>query len=388
MKLRLAVPVLIMFMAALCAPPVFAQVTGSVRGVCKDLEGKPIVGAVVEYVNADTGRKYDLKTNAKGEYFSLGIEPGPYRVLLLQDGKEVYHFNGFHVGAGVEENILDFDLQKEAAAAGQGQGLTPEQLKQKQEQASKAAKENSTIKLLNEKLAAAKTASAAGDFDTAISTLTEATQVDATRDLLWAKLGEAYLSSAGKQTDSAEKAKRLAEAASDYQKAIDLKQKAVDAATQKSPDDAKAMAQYYNNLGQALAKTGKTDEAVKAYTQAAQLDPTGAGQYYFNLGAILTNANVTNDPKARQAAVDAFDKAIAADPNRADAYYWKATNLIGGATLKGDKMIAPDGTAEAFQKYLELQPTGPHAEEAKAMLASIGSTVETQFGKPKKTTKK
>jgi hypothetical protein len=102
----------------------------------------------------------------------------------------------------------------------------------------------------------------------------------------------------------------------------------------------------------------------------------------------MTNANTTNDPKLRQAAVDAFDKAIAADPNRADAYYWKATNLIGAATLKGDKMVAPDGTAEAFQKYLDLQPTGPHAEEAKAMLASIGATVETQFGKPKKTTKK
>jgi len=387
MKHRFVVPVLIVVVAALCAP-VFAQVTGSVRGVCKDMEGKLIVGATVEFLNADTGRKYDLKTNAKGEYFSLGIEPGTYKVRLLQDGKEVDHATGFHVGGGVEENNLDFDLLKEATANAQGQGITPEQMKQKQEQASKATKENNTIKALNEKLLAAKTASAAGDFDTAISTLTEATQIDANRDLLWAKLGEAYLSSAGKQTDSAEKAKRYADAASDYEKAIDLKQKAVDAATQKSPDDTKAMAQYYNNMGQALAKSGKTDEAVKAYTQAAQLDPTGAGQYYFNLGAILTNANITNDPKARQAAVDAFDKAIAADPNRADAYYWKATNLIGGATLKGDKMIAPDGTAEAFQKYLELQPTGPHAEEAKAMLASIGSTVETQFGKPKKTTKK
>jgi hypothetical protein len=48
--------------------------------------------------------------------------------------------------------------------------------------------------------------------------------------------------------------------------------------------------------------------------------------------------------------------------------------------LQGDKMIAPPGTAEAFQKYLELAPTGPHAEEAKAMLASVGATVETSYG--------
>ena len=76
--------------------------------------------------------------------------------------------------------------------------------------------------------------------------------------------------------------------------------------------------------------------------------------YYFNLGATLTNANTKNDPKMRKAAVEAFDKAIAADPTRADAYYWKGTNLIGAATLQGDKMMAPPGTAEAFQKYLEL----------------------------------
>ena len=55
------------------------------------------------------------------------------------------------------------------------------------------------------------------------------------------------------------------------------------------------------------------------------------------------------------------------------------------------KMIAPEGTAEAFQKYLELQPTGQHAEEAKAMLQGLGSTVETSYGSGKKkpaTTKK
>jgi hypothetical protein len=60
---------------------------------------------------------------------------------------------------------------------------------------------------------------------------------------------------------------------------------------------------------------------------------------------------------------------------------------VGGATLQGDKMIAPEGTAEAFNKYLELQPTGPHAEDAKAILASMGAPVENSYGK-KKTSKK
>jgi len=87
-------------------------------------------------------------------------------------------------------------------------------------------------------------------------------------------------------------------------------------------------------------------------------------------------------------ALAAFDKVIAADPNKAEAYYWKGVNLIGKATLQGDKMIAPPGTAEAFQKYLELAPTGQYADAAKQMLASIGAPVETGFGNKKKPAKK
>lgn len=385
MKQRLMITVFITLILSVCLPSALAQVTGTVKGVCKDLDGKPIVGATVDWVNTENGRKFELKTNNKGEYFSLGIIPGPYRVTLMQDGKVLYYFNGVQVNP--EEVTVDFDLKKEQGAA--AQGANSEQAKQQQDQQAKVAKENNVIKNLNAKLALAKQDADAGNLDGAVSTMTEATQMDPTRDLLWAKLGEYTLADAGKQTDKAAQTKSYTDAADDYTKALDLKQKAMDAdAKAKTPDATKVLAQYYNNLGQAQAKLGKTDEAVKAYNQAAQLDPAGAGQYYFNLGAILTNANVSNDSKMRQAAADAFDKAIAADPNRADAYYWKGTNLIGAATLQGDKMVAPPGTAEAFQKYLELKPDGPHAEEAKAMLTSLGSTIETNYGTKKKTTKK
>jgi tetratricopeptide (TPR) repeat protein len=387
MKQRFAMLALIVYIATLGTHLLFAQATGTVKGVCKDAEGKPITGAIVEWANTETGRKYALKTNNKGEYFSLGISPGKYTVTLSKDGKEIFHFNGFTVG--LDESTLDFDMKKEATAAAQGQGLTPEQLKQQQEQQEKIAKENNTIKTLNESLVAAKQASDAGDFDTAINTMTQATQVDPNRELLWAKLGDYNLSSATKQTDSAEKTKRYDAAATAFQKAVDLKQKTLETdPSKKTPDATKALAGFYNNLGKAQAQLGKTDDAVKAYNQAAQLDPSGAGMYYFNLGAILTNANVKNDAEMRKAAVQAFDKAIAADPARADAYYWKGTNLIGAATLQGDKMVAPEGTAESFQKYLELQPTGPHAEEAKAMLTGLGSAVETSYGTKKKPAKK
>jgi tetratricopeptide (TPR) repeat protein len=210
--------------------------------------------------------------------------------------------------------------------------------------------------------------------------LNEANQIDSTRDLIWFKLGDAYRMSAPKQTDPAEKQKRYEAAATDYQKAIELRS-ASDTA-QKDPDNNVKLAAYYNNLAEADSKSNKVDDSVTNYNKAAQLDPAHAGTYLFNEGAVLTNAGKVDD------AIAAFDKVIASDPTKAAAYYWKGVNLIGKATLKGDKMVAPDGTAEAFQKYLELEPEGKLAQPAKDMLASIGSTVETGFGTKKKPVKK
>jgi len=364
-----------------------AQSTGSVKGTCKDQSGNPIAGAVVQWSNTDNGRNYEFKTNKNGEYFSLGVSPGNYTVTLKQNGKELFHFTGVHVA--LDEVTQDFDLKKEMTNSAQAQGMTPEQLKAAQEQQAKAIQENMTIKTLNEKLAAAKQSADAGDFDAAAKTINDGIQVDPNRDLLWAKLGEYTLGGAAKQSDAAAKVKAYNDAATDYQKAIDLREKLFQAEpAKKTPDATKVLAQFYNNLGKAASLAGKTDDMTKAYTQAAQLDPANAGMYYFNLGATLTNLNTKGDATMRDAAVAAFDKALAVDPTRADAYYWKGTNLIQAATLQDNKMVAPNGTAEAFQKYLELQPTGPHAEEAKAMLTSLGATVETSYGTTKKKPKK
>jgi tetratricopeptide (TPR) repeat protein len=358
-------------------------VSGTVKGVCKDVEGAPIVDAVVVYANLDNGQKYTLKTNKKGEYFSLGLSPGKYNVTLYKNAddqkadKQLDSVKGFQVQ--LDENTLDFDEKKVQEEHAKGVGLTPEQLKQLQEQQAKVQKEQSTVKTLNEKLDSAKKAADAGDYETAIAALTEANQLDPSRDLVWFKLGDYYRLSAPKQTDPAEKQKRLDSAVEAYQKAVQLKAATVN---DKDPNAAKNLAAYYNNLAEAYAKSNKVDDAVKTYAQAAQLDPAGAGQYYFNTGAVLTNAGKVDD------ALVAFDKVIATDPNRADAYYWKGVNLIGKATLQGDKMVAPPGTAEAFQKYLELQPTGTYADAAKQMLATIGASVETSFGTKKKPAKK
>ncbi len=386
MKKHFAGFVFVLLMLGLCVPPAFSQASGTVKGECKDTEGNPIVDGIVVFANQDTGQKYTLKTNKKGEYFSLGVATGIYKVSLYKNAddvkadKDLFHVNGFHVQ--LDENALDFDLKKEGLKTAQGQGLTPEQIKQMQEAQEKQKKEVNTVKSLNEKIVAANTAMKAGDPDTAVATLTEATQIDPTRDVIWAQLADACRGSALKQTDPAEKSKRLQQAVADYQKAIEIKQKNMETATKKDPDDNKRLAAYYNNMGEADGKAGKIEDAVKAYNQAAQINPEGAAGYYYNAGAVLTNAGKSDE------AIAAFDKSIAADPNKADSYYQKGVNLIGKATLQGEKMVAPPGTAEAFQKYLELAPTGPNADVAKQMLASIGAPVETGFGKKKAAAKK
>jgi tetratricopeptide (TPR) repeat protein len=381
MKKHLAVIAIFIFMLGLCTPPIFAQgASGSVSGVCKDAQGTPLVDAVVIWANQDNGQKYTLKTNKKGEFFSLGVGAGTYTVTLYKNAddakanKEMFHFGRVPVSLG-DNPPIDFDMKKQAEEAAKGQGLTPEQIKAQQEALEKQKKEVNTVKALNEKLAAAKTATDAGDYDTAITNLAAANEMDASRDLIWFKLGDAYRLSAPKQTDAAEKQKRFNSAVDAYKKALQLKQAVTN---DKDPNATKTLAAYYNNLAEAYGKAGKIDDSVATYQQAAQADPTGAGQYYFNMGAVLTNAGQADK------AIVAFDKCIAADPTKAEAYYQKGVNLLAKATLQGDKMVAAPGTAEAFQKYLELQPTGGHSEEAKAMLTSIGAPIETSYGTKKK----
>ena len=363
MKQRLLCVAVAMLALGLLAPVAMSQALATVKGVIIDQKGNPLNGGVVELVNKDNGRKYDLNTNPKGEFNSIAVAPGNYKVNILKENESLATFDA-QVTLGTD-NVLNFNLQKMQAE--QKKGMTEEQ-KAQQKKYEEAVKENEKIRNLNGMLTEAANKQSAGDFDGAVATLKQATEADPSRDLLWFKLAEAERTAAAKTSDPNARTADYTDAVASYKKAIETSKNA-------KPE---TLGGYYNNMGEAYAKSGKSPEAISAYAQAVQADPTHAGQYYFNEGAILTNTGKVDE------ALQAFDKAIAADPNRAEAYYWKGVNLVGKATLKGNKMEAPPGTAEAFNKYLELQPNGPFADPAKQMLASIGAEVQTTYGKGKK----
>ena len=228
-------------------------------------------------------------------------------------------------------------------------------MKQMQEAQAKQSKETNTVKSLNEKLNAAKTAADAGDFDTAIAALTEATQMDATRDLIWFKLGDYYRMSAPKQTDPAEKQKRLDSAVDSYQKAVDLKKSTTN---DKDPNAAKNLAAYYNNLADAYAKASKIDDAVKTYEIGRADRP-----WFRSPGILQYRCGSHQRRQARRCQSRPSIKCIAADPTRAEAYYQKGVNLLGKATLQGDKTIAPRRHRGGFPEVLGDRSHGSECPE-------------------------
>lgn len=351
----------------------FAQTT-TIKGDVKDPSG-PVVGAQVQLKDTETGRKFSLKTDKKGQFFSIGVSPGKFDVTVTKDGKTLYTTQ-FQVSLSAPNDVNELDIDLTPAAPGQvappaTQGnmqpqqpkLTEEQKKQIEETNKKNAeilKENAKIGNLNNLLKEAQTDMQAKNYDAAVQAMQQAEQADnGQHDQVYGVLGSALLSD------------------KKYPEAIDALNKAVQiGSTQTRPNVKQMLASYYDNLGQAYAKSGKIPEAIDAYNKEVEQDPTHASQAYYNEGAVLTNTGKTDDANA------AFTKSIQADPNHADSYYQRAINSLQKATVdKSGKMVAPPGAVDDFNKYLELQPEGPYAEGAKQMLETLGAKVTTGFKK-------
>jgi tetratricopeptide (TPR) repeat protein len=325
-------------------------------------------------------RKYDytFPLDANGYFKGDGIKPGNYVAVAFQGSVSADFINSLVVVAG-EDKVADFDMTRKEYI----DKMTPEEkatLEELKKKNAAAMAANSQIANLNALLKQARDATKAGDFATAIKAMTDATTAKPDEALLWDTLGDAQLGDAV-AADKAAKASHVTDASvpDKYAAAVTSYQKALTLNAAAAKPNLELTATVDNQLGQALGKTGKTKEASAAYEAAAAADKPKAGMYYFNEAATLFNAGDGDD------AAVAADKAIAADPAKADAYYIKGQALIQKASVdKAGKITAPPGCVEAYQKYLELVPTGPRAEEVKGILQGIGEPIKSTFKAPGK----
>ena len=133
---------------------------------------------------------------------------------------------------------------------------------------------------------------------------------------------------------------------------------------QSLPPDARGAC--YASLGEALARQNKVKEAQNAFDSAVSAYPSQAAQYRHNEMLVFY---ATGHPDEQLAAAD---QAIALDATRAANYYFKGQALLTKATVdpKTQKMLLPPGCLEAYQKYLQLDPKGPNAADARSIIAA------------------
>jgi tetratricopeptide (TPR) repeat protein len=291
--------------------------------------------------------------------------------------KSTVLFSPAAIAAG-ENKTVDFDMTRPEYV----NKMSPadrEALEEYKKKNAEVTAANSKIENLNTLLKTARTDTAAGNFDGAVKSMQDATTAKPDEPILWDTLGDAQLGLAN-AADKAAKANHTTDPSLNdkYQAAITSYQKALTLNAASAKPNVDLVAAANNQLAQALGKIGKTADASAAYEAAAKADPTKAAMYYYNEAATAFNANDVDS------AAVAADKAIAADPTKVDAYYIKGQALIQKATVdeKTQKITAPPECIAAYNKYLELAPTGPHAEEIKGILQGIGATVTEQYKAP------
>ncbi|MGD0860184.1 MAG: hypothetical protein ABR912_12840 [Terracidiphilus sp.] len=183
--------------------------------------------------------------------------------------------------------------------------------------------------------------------------------------VLWVQLGQAEVG-----------LKKYDEAEATFKKTLEL-----EAASKKPNIAVQGMAQ--SGLGEIYARTGKVPEANAAYDAAAKVNPASAGLYLKNEAVIFS---LVGNADAQAAAAD---EAIKVDPTQPLPYYLKGQALIGKADVdsKTGRYILPPGCAEAYQKYLDLAPTGQYAKDVKGILDQAATKVDTTYKAPKATKK-
>jgi tetratricopeptide (TPR) repeat protein len=134
----------------------------------------------------------------------------------------------------------------------------------------------------------------------------------------------------------------------------------------------KPAAQTYMELGTDLAQVGRMQEAIATCDKIPSVDPTAkmvAAGCYRNIAIVLTNRGKLAE------AIAPLQKS--AELNSQDALTWK---LLGDAlsstvTTKSEDgkiiYVIPAGSVEAYEKYLQLEPSGQYARQVHSAIDEL-----------------
>ena len=380
--------------------PAGGGAVGKIHGHVTDPTGVP-KGAGTVSLSTDGGHttKFSFPVNANGEYTGDNVPAGTYSVILklpdTPEGKFVDLIENVKVTNGAD-TLADIDMSRQAYI----DKLTPEQKKQVEEFKKKnqeVTKTNALIKNLNGDLASVRSLIKEGDgaHQTAVTALgASASKTDIAAketEIKNAKYGEAetlMLKDTAAKPDAAILWNELGNAQSGlgkYDAAEASFKKALETNAVGGKPKPELDGGAYDGLGMVYVKTKKIDEASAAIDSAVKAMPAQGSLYYSNYAKVLYTMNSSGQLTNPDAQAAAADKAIAAtpagSPGLAILYYLKAQALTQKATFdeKTQKITLPPGAAEAYQKYLELDPNGTFAEDSKGVLASAGQKVESKF---------
>ena len=284
-------------------------------------EGQPLANAQVVLTNTDNGKSYKVKTDKNGAFSMVGVPRGNYQVELIgEKGEKLFSEKtaiGSEQGGTSASDFLKIDVTKGGMAA-----PDPSAPKLTKEQIAKIEADNKKIAGLNSLISESQSARQAQDWPKAENALKQlvAAAPDTSRWDFFMFLGEAQ-----------SRQNKFQDAAESYDKGIKAAQTVISGAVPANdkipaltPTSARAgMVRMLTSEGNAYLKLQKQDEGIAALKKAADLDPNSALAAY-NLCGVEYNANKYADAKL------------------------------------------------ACNKYLQLEPSGAHAEEVKSFLATMG----------------
>jgi tetratricopeptide (TPR) repeat protein len=323
MKRNVMVLVLGALLFAVGFLPAHAQTIGAQAEGKVTQDGKPSANAPVVFTNTETGKAYKTKTDKNGTFQMLGVPYGSYEVNVLNEKGEKLSSDRTTLGTGntSSSNILRIDAGKEPITDNKFGLAQPAGPKLTKEQLAKIQADNKKIAGLNSLISDAQNARQAQDWAKAENALKQliAAAPDTTRWDFYMALGEAQ-----------SKSNKPAEAVQTYDKGVQVAQSLISGS---SPADAKVP-----SLNPAAAKQGaghmltaqgndylklqKPDDAIASLKKATEIDSSSA-LYSYNLCGVEFNAQKFDDAKT------------------------------------------------ACNKYLQLEPSGSHAEEVKSFLATM-----------------